>query len=635
MPKNDNANSKHFVKVIRRKRREQRDELEELANSKLYKEKIAKEGMKYARGLPFNISTDNSDQTNPDIEIYTTAQILMEQLNTGEIQLGSLDLESKTKILYYLERYNKRVGRILDIQTRIPLSSMRLQKPKTQYSIVSDYVFKVFNELFNSVEFQAVLEQVVRSYWLFSYAAILIEDDYEFYKDEVVDEKKSQHKTPELDTKTLEKIKKIDLKYSKTPSDVSAKDRKYVLNTLFRKENNYKGIQKISVLPALATLDRLENNDIGYYIYKIAISPEFKETIDNIRANLSDEESVSSEVVAEHAAEIGYTRAMVEAYFDLYVRPDSGYSTMNKENKYLVDTNPYSSLGMYVVYLQRPGLTLKDNSLFNRVISDAIDLSLANIRLREKINRGFKKDILVSTGELEDADRIDELNQALTEAAEGTEGTIVVTNMTVNTQDLDFNVNANIDLSEIIQNANQNISEAVGVPESLITDSTDAYSNSFLKTVILESEMVNFRNQIKKFIEQKIFTPIAVKMGFIAEDEWGEKSVIIPEIRFNRMSLSRGSDDLVFLQEMVTNGQMSLDVVFDALGLDYEETMLKVTKEQTKIFNPAIRETIGQAIGEKYGSKIAESKQTKQEISENFEIPLEELDKKDNQDEQY
>lgn len=634
MPKNDNANSKHFVKIIKR-RQKVRDEIEQLANSKTYQEKMEREGFKYARGLPFNISTDSSDQTNPDIEIYTTAQILMEQLNTGEIQLGSLDLESKTKILYYLERYNKRVGRILDIQTRIPLSSMRLQKPKTQYQIVSDYVFKIFNDLFNSVEFQAVLEQVVRSYWLFSYAAILIEDDYEFYKNEVMDENAVKYKTTELTPDELKKIKEIDLKYTKFPSGVSAKDRKYVINTLFQNETGYRGIQKISVLPALATLDRLENNDIQYYIYKIALSPEFRETVKNTQDRLDPERAQSAECVAEELAPLGYTRAMVEAYFDVYERADSGYANQQQENKFLVDTDPFSKIGMYVVCLQRPGLTLKDNSLFNRVISDAIDLSLANTRLREKINRGFKKDILVTTGELEDQGRIDELNDALQEAAEGTEGSIVVTNMQVNTQELDFNVNANLDLSEIIQNANQNISEAVGVPESLITDSTDAYQNSFLKTVILESEMVNFRNQIKAFIEQKIFTPIAIKMGFVTEDEWGDRTVIIPEIRFNRMSLSRGSDDLVFLQEMVTNGQMSLDVVFDALGLDYEETMHKVTKEQTKIFNPAIRDAIGSAIGEKYGSKIADSKQTQQEVSENFEIPIEQLNKKDDSESDF
>lgn len=630
---NDNANSNHhrFIKVIRQRRRQLQDEIERAANSDTYQKIMERADISYSRGLSFNIATDRTDTTNPDIDIYTSAEILMEQLNTGAIQLGALDLESKTKILYYLERYNKRVGRILDIQTRIPLSSMRLQKPKSKYRIVSDYIYKIFNEMFESVEFQAMLEQVVRSYWLFSYAAILIEDDYEFCKIELKDYETNIHKyrIVKLSDGEIKELEAIDTQYSKAPSSVTAKQRKYVIDTLFdRQQSNYRGALKYSFLPAMATLERFENNDINYYIYKIRISPEFKETINRVIEILPDEDKDNLNAISDQMLALGYTRAMTEAYFDLSVRPEeSGYTGLSKNNKdeFLVDTNPFNNLGMYVVTLQRPGLTLKDNSLFNRVITDAIDLNLATQRLRDKINRGFKKDILVTVGENEDQAKIDELNQVLNEAASSTEGTITITNMEANVQDIDFNVNQNLDLSEIIDSSNQNIAEGVGVPESLITDSTDAYSNSFLKTVILESEMVNFRNQIKKFIEQKIFIPIAIKMGFVTEDEWGDKTVIIPEIRFNRMSLARGSDDLVFLQELASNGQMSLDVIFEALGLDYEDTMNKVIKEQTKIFNPSIRETIGSSIGEIYGPKIANSKRTKQEISENFEIPVDEL----------
>lgn len=608
-----------IIKRIYLERKSLNDSIDRLAKDPKYKNIMEKADKQYSPGLEFNVAVSETDTLNPDSEIYTSAEILMDSINAGEITLGMLDLESKCKILYYLERYNKRVGRILDIQTRIPLSTIKLQKPKAEFRIVSDYVYRVFSKIFDSAQFQQCLEKVVRHYWLFSFSALMIEDDFEYLKEVInIDDLDLKREASEMRVSSLteedkKRLKEIDIKYTKAPSSVSAKVRKNFIREVLSIDNpKYKGPVRITVLPALLTLNRAENLDLDYYIYGVPLSKEF---VTDIERTIEDSEGVIDDIVRQ-MQKIGYSESMTRAYIQ-------GDPMEEGREILFVDTDPFhNKQGMYVAVIHRPGMSLKDNSLFNRVLMDCIDLSVANQRLRDKVNRGFKKDLLVTTGELEDRSNIDELDVAIQESAKSPEGSIIVTNMNVSVQDLDLNVNSNLDLQEVVENANKNISEGVGIPESLITDSTDAYSNSFLKTIILENEMISFRRTLKQFIEEKIFKPIAIKMGFIATDEWGDTQIIYPEIAFNRLSLARGADDLEFLSQLQSDGKMSLKVIFESLGIDYDETMSQILSEQTHVSNSDIRSAFSSAIANTYTENMAKSKRIKEELSENFDIPI-------------
>lgn len=623
------------TKISRKK--QYRDYLEQLANDPKYKDKITKHRGNYTGTLSLSIGTEDSDTINEDISIFTRSELVIEQISVGELTLGALDMSTKCGILYYLERYNKRVGRILDILTRIPLSTMRLQKPKTKYSIVNDYVYKKFNDMFESFEFQSAIEKMVRHYWLFGFAAIMIEDDFEFLKgttqmDEIDTSKsfKDLKVDKKLTKEDIAEIKNIEESYRTNPDDVPSSERRKVVEAVLNIQSpKYRGIKRVTVLPVEATLTRQENYDIDYFIYLVKISDNLKETIKGIRESLDFSEDSLSNII-EEAGRVGYSRAMVEAAMNLNSDNPSSVAQedyADSDDTILVDTDPYSTTGMYVVQFHRNGLAQKDNSVFNRVINDAIDLAISSRRLREKINRGFKKDVLITTSEKEDEAKIEELQQAFDDMAANEEGSIVITNMQVSTSDVDLNVNANIDLSEIIDAANRNISEGVGISESLITDSQEAYANSFLKTLILENELVSFRNNIVSLIEKKIFEPIAVKLGFVVTNEWGELEPIYPKLKFNRMSLARGSDDLVFLQEMAADGKMPMSEIYEALGFDTEEVIDKIRKEQTTLLNTTLRDAFSEGLAESYGSAVSKSEKLIEDIARAFDINVDDLKK--------
>lgn len=613
-------------------------ELEQLKNDPNYKEIMQKYESSKEHSLNTILDTQNPTALNDDIAIFTQAETIMESLENGEISLGSLDLYSKAKLLYYLERYNKRIGRILDILTRIPLSSIAIQKPKTQYAMVNDYVCKRFDEIFNSEGFQSMLEKIVRHYWLFSFGAVLIEDDYAFLKEsnilDDIDVKRSlksivrdisQNNESGL---SAEEIRKLDKKYVDTPTSVSADERKaFLKQVLCIHSPSYKGLLKLTVLPVFATIDRFENNDVGYYIYNIPISENLIKTIDNIKDSMDFTEERYSELLDRIKA-AGYSEAMLNSAMNSQDTSTTlGQAVQSTGNQSTpVDSDPYNDLGMYVICLQRQGLAQKDNSVFNRVFMDAVDLAVSQRRLREKINRGFKKDILITVGEEVDVARIEELQAAVDSAAGSDEGHIIITNMpSVSVDELDLNANSNLDLQEIIEAGNQNISEGVGISESLITDSAEQYSNAFLKTTIMENELTQFRTAFKTFIEKQIFEPLAIKMGFIMRDEWGEPIVVAPTISFNRLTLARGSDDLEFLSELASDGKLPFSVILESLGFDPEEVMSRMKDESLTLMNPVLREKLSETIGEKSAVALVQNERLLKRLSENLDIDINQL----------
>lgn len=616
--------NKYVGSSIKQKKVKLRKDLEELAKDPKYKDIIEKHRSSLSGILNIVADTTTASAMSEDSQIYTKAELLLEQIVNGEITLGQLSLDNKCCILYYLERYNNRVGRILDILTRIPLSSIKLQKPKTRYSIVNDYVLKKFNSFFESAEFQIILEKAVRHYWLFSFASVLIEDDFEYVKGSTLLDDfdvnrdlatlKNINENSTDKSFTQDELDAIDGVYRKTPQNVSATDRlRFLKQILLFHSPAYRGPVRVTLLPVLSTITREENLDINYFIYKVNVSENMIKTLENLNNSLDWTEDNKEELIKQ-AQRVGYSRSKCEAYFK------ASEEGVFQGDSILVDTDPFNTTGMYVATFQRNGLATKDNSVFNRVLSDVIDLVISNKRLREKTNRGFKKDILVTTSEMEDEAKINDLQNHLTNAANNDEGTFVVTNMQVNVQDMDLNVNANLDLTEQLERSNQNISEGVGIPESLITDSVDAYSNSFLKALLLENEFITFRVQFKKFLEKVIFEPIAIKYGFLMKDEWGDMVAIYPQVAFNRLSLARGSDDLAALMDLATEGKMSMETIYEALGFDPDDIKVNLRKEQTTILNDGIREAFNQALSDMVG-KASSSDVLSKELETGLDIP--------------
>ena len=181
--------------------------------------------------------------------------------------------------------------------------------------------------------------------------------------------------------------------------------------------------------------------------------------------------------------------------------------------------------------------------------------------------------------------------------AEAPEGSLIAVNFEVNVDELKLDIKDDLNLDDTIERTSKEITSALGIPDSIISgDGT--YGDSFIKVELLSTEYVEFRNQLKSFIEDEIFKPIAIKKGFITLDQWGEPTPIIPSVRFDKFSIARGSEDMQLLRDLVSSNILPKRVILDQLGMNVEDVEQGLQREQLTYLNDKVQESMNENINE-------------------------------------
>lgn len=142
------------------------------------------------------------------------------------------------------------------------------------------------------------------------------------------------------------------------------------------------------------------------------------------------------------------------------------------------------------------------------------------------------------------------------------------------------------DISGDITQTIKNIYIGLQVPSVLMDGGSDTtYANGGVAFDLLKQRYMQFRNMMADWLKRKIFAPIAKIQNFY-EYKDGRKQLIIPEVDWNHMSLFDASDYIGTLKELSAaqgEGQLprvSIHTLYRSLGLDYEDEMRKLRKEQ-------------------------------------------------------
>jgi len=120
------------------------------------------------------------------------------------------------------------------------------------------------------------------------------------------------------------------------------------------------------------------------------------------------------------------------------------------------------------------------------------------------------------------------------------------------------------------------------VPSVIMDGSDTTYATGSVALDVLRQRYMQFRQMMTGWLKRKIFAPIAQINDFY-EYEGGEKTLIVPEIDWNHMSLF---DMDSYINQMVglTQGEgvakrASLQTLYRSLGLEYEEEQRKIRYE--------------------------------------------------------
>lgn len=534
-----------------------------------------------------DINLDDAENIEDErLGILQEAELLIEQINEDILSVGRLSASQKKAIFYYLSIFSALVSRIIDLHTKLPLATFRLQKPKHNVDIVQDYIFDYFNKLVNSAKFKVELRNIIRNRWVFGVGLARIDDDFCFLKDTLIDDDLSNITRPEISQEDLDKIYEINSKYNLDPESISWSEKLEVLKHYILDINpDYKGIKSFRSISPLDVTTTKVNRDIDYNIYTI---PQSKPLTDFISSfNDADKD------LEQTLEDLGYSKAAI------HLHTDSDSSTTID-----IDSDPFNDDGAYIISLDAgQDVLMLEDSILNRILEPAIRNLIATRMSNQLVSLSTKVDRIVSAPNASKG-QLDMLQQDLQAMAEADQGSLLAVNFDVNVSEISLDMKQNADLDNVIDRTNKEITTALGIPDDIISGDGGSYGGSFLKVELMSNEYAEFRDALKVFIEEKIFRPIAIKKGFISVDAWGEAVPVYPNVRFDKFSIARNSEDMQFIKDLVSEGMLPRRTLMEILGFNSEDIAQSLQREQGSFFNSTVQETVNDAISNLLSTKL-------------------------------
>lgn len=122
------------------------------------------------------------------------------------------------------------------------------------------------------------------------------------------------------------------------------------------------------------------------------------------------------------------------------------------------------------------------------------------------------------------------------------------------------------------------------VPSVLMDGGSDTtYANGGVALDVLKSRYMQFRNMMTHWLRKKIFAPISKLNEFYHHQTPGKKTLIVPDVEWNHMSLFDVDTYIQNLVNLSAGGQeakrVSVQTLYKSLGLDYEEQQRQIRQE--------------------------------------------------------
>jgi intein/homing endonuclease len=129
----------------------------------------------------------------------------------------------------------------------------------------------------------------------------------------------------------------------------------------------------------------------------------------------------------------------------------------------------------------------------------------------------------------------------------------------------------------------------LGLPRALLTGE-GTYTGERVSLEVMNTVYSLYREELKLFIENGVFKPIAKRNNFWGVDEFGHKILLYPRVRFSRLSLRDYADQFADMFNLFQKGSISIRPLLDLLNIDPEDAKVSVEEDLFSVFDPDMGE---------------------------------------------
>ncbi|MBD3261445.1 MAG: hypothetical protein GF334_07155 [Candidatus Altiarchaeales archaeon] len=427
---------------------------------------------------------------------------------------------------------NEYVGQAIDLHSTLPLSKIRLEKPKGENQDQVDYMYDFFVEMAEEMNLTQTLMEISHEYMLLGnvYAFCEDHDPYEHDNEDYVKEIKAKGK---VESERLFKEFKIT-----------------------DKDPNYMGWRRIIILPP----DQVR-------IKKIPLSDESRiEFLPDPETRKSILRSADPDGLMQYGMD---SSGSIMPPADI---PEKLITQLKENGSIPLDTDPYS--GSYCYHLARKKSQYETQGV--SILERCVNTLLLQDKLRQAqtsiASRHMTPIRIVWAEDLSEAD-VDNLREQVDLALVDPDYSIIA-NFQVHWEEMGSNGRL-LELSTEYDHIENSLFAGLGVTREILTGE-GTYSGNRITLEIMNAQYLLYRELLQNFVENYLFKPVAKKKGFVEKDKYGREKLLYPRLSFSRLAIR--DNDSFFDQafQLYNKGSVSIDVILDMLNIDPVSTQRKI-----------------------------------------------------------
>ena len=493
------------------------------------------------------------------------------ELSTDFLELPQSIDEQRNFIRFFID-HDPFVNRAMRIRNVLPLSKVRLSRPKARNQDLADKALRFCENWARDIKLLQQLMGIKHEWEAIGEVNVFCEDTSPDMPREVR-EQPLREVTP--DGELIEKWEPF--------SDADEREIAWL-------KKNYRGWTAVRVLPP----EQIHMESFPFTNEKIIeLVPDSKTKSIIEKARQGDPQA--QRIVASMPSEI------VEAIsqggnLPLNTDPDAGSFVYHMARK----MSPYA----------QHGASALQPCLRTLIFRDKVRQSLTSIA-----SRHMTPYRLIYAEDMDD-EQTEALREQVDMALQDPDYSII-TNFQVNWEEMGADQRLP-DWSWVFDLTDRQMYAGLGVTESLLSGES-SYSGDRLNLEVINTEFLLDREMMQDLVEQMFFKPMCKRMGFVEEDEDGYMQVIVPRLTFTRLALRDNSDTFDALFNLYQKGSLDVETIYDLFNLDPVTINEKLAKAFGKLADPNFNE-VTRALYGKIGDMLADNTEMAELIAKHLNL---------------
>jgi len=202
----------------------------------------------------------------------------------------------------------------------------------------------------------------------------------------------------------------------------------------------------------------------------------------------------------------------------------------------------------------------------------------------------------------------------------------IVTNYEVHWEDIGARDRL-LDLDREHETGNREIYAGYGVTETMLTGE-GVYSGDRISVEIINTRYMLFRDRIQHYVEKMLFEPVARKKGFIIRDIDGDDIAIYPSLSFTRLAIRDNAETYDAFYNLYQKGSMPVRFMLELLNVDADAALEELEKDVFTLNDSSFNEIL-RSVNSEVGRWMAENTDVGERIATYLDLQVKKKEEAD------